>query len=122
MWKVARPDRDFQNRPKSWSSDICLLLDFLPVMNFHLEEIKRRILAQIWCPDLSNQQRNPKGKIGSCIAMEVEILEIDVSMQKSSQMEILSSDGAKHSPHSSPNVESRAPGWRLTISTKIMEF
>ena len=27
MWKVARPDRDFQNRPKSWTSDIYLLLD-----------------------------------------------------------------------------------------------
>ena len=26
MWKVARPDRDFQNRPKSWSSDNFLML------------------------------------------------------------------------------------------------
>ena len=92
MWKVARPDRGFQNRPKSWTSDIYLLLDFFPVMNFHLEEIKRRSLAQFWCPDLSNQERNPKAKIGSCIAMEAEILEINVSMQKSSRMEILSSD------------------------------
>ena len=73
-------------------SDIFLLLDFFPVMIFHLEEIKRRSLAHIWCPDLVNQERNPKGKVGSCIAMEVEILEIDVSMQKSFRMEILSSD------------------------------
>ena len=49
-------------------------------------------MAQFWCPDLSNQERNPKGKIGSCIAMEAEILKINISMQKSSRMEILSSD------------------------------
>ena len=184
-------------------SDTFLLLDFFPVMNFHLEEIKRRSLAQIWCPDLSNQERNQGAKIGSCIAMEVEILKINVSMQKSFRMEILSSDsdsshrkaldcniqfrnsfkfwkiefgnefpkfpenseiaekktefhrwnfgvqksefpipkalphnflphltsnahripnGAKHSPHSGQNVKSHAPGWRVTISTKIMDF
>ena len=44
--------------------------------------MKRRSLAQFWRPDLSNQERNQGGKIGSCIAMEAEILEIDVSMQK----------------------------------------
>ena len=49
-------------------------------------------MAQVWCPDLSNQERNQGAKVRSCIAMEVEILEIYVSMQKSSRMEILSSD------------------------------
>ena len=89
MWKVARPDRGFQNRPKSWTSDIYLLLDFFPVMNFHLEEIKRRSFAQVWCPDLPRQERNLKAKIGSCIAMEAEILKINFSMQKSFCIESL---------------------------------
>ena len=110
MWKVARPDRGFQNRPKSLMSDIFLLLDFFPVINFHLEEIKRRSLAQFWCPDLSNQERNPKAKIGSCIAMEAEILEINVSMQKSSRMEILSSDSdSLHRKALDCNIQFRNP-------------
>ena len=68
------------------------MLDFIRVVNFHLEEVKSGGLAQVWCPDLSNQERNLKAKVGSCIAMEAEILEINVSMQKSFRMEFLSSD------------------------------
>ena len=62
MWKVARPDRDFQNRPKSLMSDTFLLLDFFPVMNFHLEEVKGEVWHNSGVQIFQTRKEIPKGK------------------------------------------------------------
>ena len=89
---MCGPDGHFKLRPKSLSLHTFLLLDSFRVIRLPEEEVKSGGLAQVWCPDLSNQERNLGAKIGNWIAMEAEILEINVSMQKSCCTEFLSSD------------------------------
>ena len=68
-----------------------LLLDSFRVIKLPEEEVKSGGLAQVWCPDLSNLERNLKAKVGSCIAMEAEILKLDISMRKSFRTQVVRS-------------------------------
>ena len=63
MCIITDPDGGVQNRAKSLTSASFLMLVFVCVVNFHLEEVKSGGLAQVWCPDLSKQERNQGGKM-----------------------------------------------------------